>query len=188
MRRTSGRRFPWPIVVIPLVLMAWARFGAADLALVSFDSATLYAGPYRSSLPPGPGGEPIVDQVVLVVVDGLRSDTSESMDFLTEMRARGSDRTVVVGQPSLSYPGWTVIGTGGWQEASGFASNYVERPIELDSLFSAVGRAGGTSAIIGSVGWEPTLPGPCQPGARSPRPRILRQPGDRPRPRSSGPG
>lgn len=154
MSRTSGRRFPWPTFLIPLVLMAWARYGAVDLAMASFDSATLYAGPYRSALPPGPSGAPIADQVVLVVVDGLRQDTSQSMEFLNEMRSRGSDRTVVVGQPSLSYPGWTVIGTGAWQEASGFASNYVDRPIEVDSLLAAVGRTGGTSAIVGSEGWD----------------------------------
>ena len=142
------------ILVVPLLLLVWARYGAPALGLKSFDSATLYAGPYRGSLPPGEQGDEIVERVILIVVDGLRHDTSTRMSALNRLRSQGADRVMEVGLPSLSLPGWTVMGTGAWQEQSGFASNFVERSVELDSIFRGAGRAGLSTMIVGTGGWE----------------------------------
>lgn len=143
----------WPIVLIPLLLMGWAKFGAPALGLASFESATLYAGPYRDPLPPGPDGEPIVERLVVVVVDGLRVDMSEEMPFLNQLRERGADRVVRAGQPAFSLPGWTVIGTGALQETSGITSNFVERAVEIDTVFAAARRAGLSTGAVGSPEW-----------------------------------
>jgi hypothetical protein len=59
-----------------------------------------------------------------------------------------------VGQPSFSLPGWTVIGTGAWQEQSGIASNFTEDAIALDTIVLALQRAGRMTAIVGSDGWD----------------------------------
>ncbi len=56
----------WPIVVIPLLLLAWGRYGAPALALKSFEALTQYEGIYRDPLPAGDEGEPVVDDVAAV--------------------------------------------------------------------------------------------------------------------------
>lgn len=154
LKELFGRVENWPILIIPLLLMAWARFGATALGVASFDSATLYAGPYREALPPGPEAQPVVSNAVLVVIDGLRADTSLQLTTLNRLREQGASRIALAGQPSLSLPGWTVIGTGAWQETSGITSNYVERPVEIDTIFAAARRAGHSTAIVGSTAWD----------------------------------
>lgn len=144
----------WPILLIPLLLLGWAKYGAPTLGLASFDSATLYAGPYRQVLPPGAEGEPVADRVIIVVIDGLRLDTSREMPFLSQLRERGAQRVIRAGQPSFSLPGWTVIGTGAWQETSGITSNFVERRVEIDTIFAAAQRAGLSTGAVGMPEWD----------------------------------
>jgi len=144
----------WPIVVIPLTLLLWARFGAPALGQASFDSLTEFDSPYLGALPAGGSGEAVARQVVIVVLDGLRLDVSQEMPTLNQMRALGADRVVQVGQPSLSKPGWTVIGAGAWQEQSGIASNFTDEAIALDTIFLAAKRKGLTTALVGVHGWR----------------------------------
>lgn len=137
--------------------MAWARYGATPLGLAGFESLTLFQSLYLDPLPavPPPSAAPALSQhVILIVLDGLRVDASRSLPTLNRLRTDGVDRTMGVGQPSYSLPGWTVIGTGAWQEQSGIASNFTEDPIALDTIFLALQRAGRSTAIVGSDGWE----------------------------------
>lgn len=151
----------WPLAAMTLALMAWARYGALPLALRSFEGVTLYQSPYRAPLPPlSPPDDapPLTEQVILVVMDGLRVDTSYALPTLQRLRAGGADRTLLAGQPSLSRPGWTVMGTGAWQEQSGIASNFTEDSIQLDTLFLSLKRAGRSTALVGSEGWAQLYP------------------------------
>ena len=148
------RQRRWPIVVIPVVLLLWSRFGAPALVSASYQSATQYEGIYRAPAAPGAVGDPIAEQVVIFVVDGLRVDASWQLSGLNRLRASGAQRVLQVGQPSLSFPGWTAIGTGAWPEQSGVSSNDIERSIELDTIFSAAHRGGLDAAIVGSAGWR----------------------------------
>ncbi len=148
------RQRRWPIVVIPVVLLLWSRYGAPALVSASYQSATQYEGIYRAPTAPGAAGEPIAEQVIIFVVDGLRVDVSRQLSGLNRLRARGAQRVLQVGQPSLSFPGWTAIGTGAWPEQSGVSSNDIERSIELDTIFHAARRGGLDAAIVGSVGWS----------------------------------
>jgi hypothetical protein len=149
-----GRKENWPILIIPLLLLAWGQYGAPALALRSFEALTQYEGIYRDPLPAGDEREPVVENVLLIIVDALRVDASLRMPTLERMRVDGADRVVQAGEPSLSLPGWTVMTTGGWQEQNGFASNFVERPVELDSIFQAARRAGLSSSITGPDSYE----------------------------------
>jgi hypothetical protein len=58
------------------------------------------------------------------------------------------------GQPSLSMPGWTAIGTGAWPEQSGITSNFTIRTVALDTLFTAAQREGLTTALVGGQAWH----------------------------------
>ena len=144
----------WPFIVISAVLLLWSRFGAPALVATSYQSATQYEGIYRAAAAPGAVGEPIAEQVVIFVVDGLRVDVSRQLSELNQLRARGAVRVLQVGQPSLSFPGWTAIATGAWPEQSGVSSNDIERPIELDTIFHAARKGGLDAAIVGSAGWR----------------------------------
>jgi hypothetical protein len=155
MNRMMGflsRRDNWPIVVIPLILLAWGMYGAPTLGLKSFNSFSQYPGIYTDPLKAGPEGDPVADKVLLIIVDGLGVDASQQMTALNRMRSVGADRTLRTGVPSFSLPGWTVLTTGAWQEQSGFATNEVNRPVTIDSLFDAARRAGLRTAIAGPGG------------------------------------
>lgn len=146
-----------PVIVIPLLLLTWGRFIAPELGAASFENVALFNSPYRETLPlsemPIPVEPPTAEHVVIVVIDGLRLDVSRQLPAINGLRAQGADRAIQVGQPSFSLPGWTVIGTGAWQEQSGFTTNYTTESIPLDTLFTEAKRAGLTMAIVGSTGW-----------------------------------
>ncbi len=142
-----------PILVIPLLLLIWGRLIAPALGEASFTNVALFDSPYRGALPLGNGGDAVADHVVVIVIDGLRLDVSQQLPTLNHLRAQGADRTVQVGQPSFSLPGWTVIGTGAWQEQSGVTTNYYTDSITVDTLFEEAKRSGLTTAIIGDKPW-----------------------------------
>jgi hypothetical protein len=144
----------WPIFVVLAGLMLWARFGAPALNQASFDSLAEFASPYSEPLPAGPAGQPLAEQVVIVVIDGLRLDASRQMPALNRLRAQGADRVLSAGQPALSMPGWTAIGTGAWPEQSGITSNFTAKTVVLDTLFTAAQREGLTTALVGGQAWH----------------------------------
>ncbi len=147
-----------PILLIPLALLIWAHFGAADLGRSSFNSVVNLASPYIVPASPGPAADPITSRVVLVVVDGLRVDASRQMPTLNRLAAEGAQRRIQVGQPSLSLPGWTVLGTGAWQEQSGVTTNWYEGSVKVDTIFEAAKRKGLTTALVGGSSWAQLYP------------------------------
>lgn len=147
------------LVVVPLILLLWAQFGAQKLTEYSFNALVKYPSPYLAPLNPGKDGDPIAKQVVIVVVDALRADASRTMPTLNSLRAQGADRTLQVGLPSFSLPGWTVIGTGAWQEQSGVTLNFYSEDVKLDTIFEAAKRKGLTTAIAAAgTGWKQLYP------------------------------
>ncbi len=149
----------WPIVLIPLALLLWAQFGAPNLGLATYNGLLYYNSPYRGNsplvgkLPNGKSGEPVAKRVILIVVDALRDDISRKLPTFNKLRQQGADRVSVAGQPSFSLPGWTVIGTGAWQEQSGFTTNFPKNAIDLDTIFLAAKRAGLKTALVGTPEW-----------------------------------
>ena len=75
--------------------------GASALVLVRFASGvSSYRSPLAKFPPAGEPTDPVVPQVVLVVVDGLREDASRAMPTLERLRAQGATATVSVPFPS----------------------------------------------------------------------------------------
>ncbi len=146
-----------------LAIAAGAYFWANGM----INSLYAYRSPLHST-PPAPGaplGEPLTRKVVLVVIDGLREDTSlktEVMPFLNELRAGGASATMHSRPPSFSDPGYSVLLTGAWPDLSdGPAMNlpYAETPtFTQDDLFSAVHRAGLRTAISAYNWFEKLIP------------------------------
>jgi hypothetical protein len=140
------------LVLIPLFLAA-IGFGGQKVMESGWDAMVDYQSPYTAALPSGQGGEPITDQVVIVLQDGLRLDTSRELETWNQLRAQGAELSVRVGQPSLSIPSFTVINTGTYQEMSGVTTNWYEGPIPpVDSIYCAAQAAGLTTAMVQEAG------------------------------------
>nr|NIN67846.1 hypothetical protein [Anaerolineae bacterium]NIN97927.1 hypothetical protein [Anaerolineae bacterium]NIQ80901.1 hypothetical protein [Anaerolineae bacterium] len=125
------------LVVIPL-LLAVLGFAAQKVMERSWDALVDYRPPWLPWVPlaSGQGGEPATDQVVIVLQDGLRFDTSQELEAWNELRAEGADLAVRVGQPSLSIPSFSVINSGTYQEMSGVTTNWYKGPIPpVDSIY-----------------------------------------------------
>ena len=141
--------------------------GAYTWAMGMMDSLYAYRSPLHDN-PPSPGpplGDPLTRQVVFVLVDALREDTSldpEVMPFLKELRAQGAWATMHSRPPSYSAPGYSVLFTGAWPELSdGPALNlpYDELyPWTQDNLVSALRRIGLQTAISGFNWFEKLIP------------------------------
>jgi hypothetical protein len=144
------------ILLLVLVLLVLAAIGyqAQNVAIIGWDSVVEYQTPYLTNLPRGSAAEPLAQRVVLVLVDGLRLDASRNMTRLNELRQRGADLSVRAGQPSLSYPSWTVIASGTWQEISGVTTNWYEGEVRVDTVFKAARDAGMPAVVVGSGGWK----------------------------------
>lgn len=158
--RNLPRWVVWIVVGLIISLAAFFALTGEPLATPlierSFNSVAYdYTSPYLTPLAPGPAGPRLTPgRVVIVVVDGLRVDTSRDiMPELNKLRQQGADLTAVTGEPSLSLPGWTVIGAGAWQEVSGVTTNFYKGAVKLDNIFQEARSKGLRTAIVGSQSW-----------------------------------
>lgn len=142
------------LIIVPAVLVVWGLFFATQLAASSYWSFVSYQTPYRGEGDPGRADEALSSHVIVVVTEGLRLDQSQQMPNVNTLRARGAARVMRVGLPSLSLPGWTVIGTGAWQEQHGQTTNLNAHPTPMDSIFVETRRKGLNTALVGASGWE----------------------------------
>jgi len=155
------------LALVPVVLIGWGFFGATQLTTSSFTAFVNYETPYALKSAPGNTGEALTAHLVIIVMDGLRLDASRQMKNANALRALGADRVMRVGQPSLSLPGWTVIGTGAWQEQHGQTTNFGSchdvqnaKPVTIvcaskfDSIFLAARRKGLSTALSGTASWD----------------------------------
>jgi hypothetical protein len=139
--------------VILIAILAAAGYAAQWLTLLGWNAVVEYPSPYARPLPSGRSGPALAERVVLVVVDGLRVDSSEHMPVLNTLRAQGAAFVAWTGEPSLSFPGWTALVTGSYPEISGVTTNWYQGPVRVDTLFAAARRAGISTAVAGSPGW-----------------------------------
>ncbi len=142
------------LYVLVLFILAGIGYLAQNLAVMGWDSVVEYRTAYLTNLPPGNAAEPLAQRAVLILVDGLRLDASRNMPALNELRRQGADLSVRVGQPSLSYPSWTVIASGAWQEVSGVTTNWYEGPVRVDTIFRRAREAGLPAVVVGGGGWN----------------------------------
>jgi hypothetical protein len=152
----------WKILLSVIVLLIIAP-GSYLWAMVLLDSLYKYESPLEGKLPPGQPTQPLVQQVVMVIVEGLRYDTSLEMPYLNSLREEGAS-AVMVGIPSpASQSAWTTLVSGAGPEINGapfLDPAHVNdiQPIAVDHLFVQVKRAGFTSGLAGSDWWQRLVP------------------------------
>jgi len=148
------------VVVLALLAVSGAILMWAN-ALVN----SIYG--YRSPLKGDPPltdyvPRPLTSQVVIVVIDGLRFDTSLQMPFLNSLRKQGAQAKMVAEPPSTTLPAWTTLISGAPPETNGaplFDRDYEWiQPLTTDHLFAVVSRAGATAGIVGFHWWEKLVP------------------------------
>lgn len=150
--------------LIGLVLLAvGAYFWVTNL----MDSAQAYRSPLANTrLTPGTAlGADVTRQVVVVLIDALRYDTSTNsavMPFLNELRAQGASATMRSQPPSFSAPAWTTILTGAWPDINDSQlfnppDEFSARTFSQDDIFAAAQRAGLNTAVSGYSWFEGML-------------------------------
>ena len=168
MRLRSRSWLSWIMLVVGVVASLAAAYGAYTLAGYAWNQVVTYKSPYvrqpgvaetsPTTLWVPPGMEPAVDasapvlsrRVVLVIVDGMRLDVSRSrMPTMNKLRAFGSDTTLTVPQPSLSYPNWTTILTGAPQTISGVTTNGYEGRVAVPTIMEMATLAGRRVEVVG---------------------------------------
>ena len=161
----SGRAassFAWVALVIGVAVCLVAAYAAYSLANYSWAQVVEYKSPYVSaqipaalrSVEPTPGPQ-VVRRVVLVIVDGMREDVSRSdMPSLNALRQYGSDITLTVPQPSLSYPNWTTILTGASQTISGVTTNWYSGRVLAPTIVDVAKNAGRRVMVAGPTDFE----------------------------------
>ncbi|OJX40629.1 MAG: hypothetical protein BGO78_06500 [Chloroflexi bacterium 44-23] len=154
-------------LVAQLVLCVGIAMGAYFLATGMMASIYDYQSPLQAN-PPIPGqslGEPHVRQVVFVLIDALRYDTSlksEVMPNLSKLRSQGAYARSHSRTPSYSSAGYGVLLTGAWPELSSsppFNLDYEDFPqISQDNIFSSAHRLGLKTGISAFYWFEKLVP------------------------------
>jgi hypothetical protein len=152
----------WKIILSILALLIIAP-GSYLWAMVLLDSLYKYESPLKGKLPIGQPTQPLVSQVVMVIVDGLRYDTSLEMPYLNSLREEGASG-VMVGIPNpASQSAWTTLISGAGPEINGapfLDPDHTDQiqPIAVDHLFAEVKRSGFISGLVGSNWWQKMVP------------------------------
>lgn len=141
------------IALIPLLLVALA-YGCQQLGFLALDILAGYPGVALGQLPPGPAPDAVARRAVVVVVDALREDTSRQMPTFQALRERGADLPSWAGLPSLSLPGYAVLGTGAYPDVSGVTTNWYEGAVRVDSLLARAKEAGLSTGVVAMGGWD----------------------------------
>ncbi len=121
---------------------------------------------YRSILEGQPSlgkpGSPVVQQVVLVVVGGLRYDSSLQMPYLNSLRRQGVEARCRGYFPSHSQTAWTTLISGAGPEINDaplldVAYQEIDS-LTVDGLLTEAKRADLTTALAGFKWWERMIP------------------------------
>jgi len=156
------------------VQIAAGVFGCLLVAVAAYLTATAMLSTmfaFRSPLkdvPPQPGaalGQPAARQVVYILVDALRVDTSqqaEIMPNLARLRQQGAWALMHSRPLSYSQPGYSSLLTGAWPDVSdGPVANLDYELIPTftqDNIFSAAQQAGLKTAVSGYNWFEKLIP------------------------------
>jgi hypothetical protein len=152
------------ILILACLIFAVAAYFWITALVNSYYS---YQSPLHSN-PPAPGemlGKPATRQIVFVLIDALRYDTSLKTDVmpnLNQLRQAGASARMHSQTPSFSEPGYSTLLTGGWpylNDGPVFNIDYDNIPTwTQDNLFSAAQRAGLKTAVSGYYWFEKLIP------------------------------
>ena len=146
------------LVLLPAGLIGLGFLGRG-LSEKAWHTFTTYQTPFAFKNPHALAPPPRVEQVVIVVADGLTYHASRAMPFLNELRRQGADADCRAGLPSLSLPGRAVLMSGAWAEIHGQATNFNPQPLSVETLFQTARRRGLRTALAAGPGPQ-TLFGP----------------------------
>jgi hypothetical protein len=141
-------------MVVALLALGAVGLGARVFAEYQWNRFVDHRSPYLFEVAPGSETSPLTDEVVLVVVDGLREDVARTLPTFQRVAEDGSWLTARTSQPSLSLPGWTLLTSGAPPEISGVTTNWYDGSVRVDSLFTSAERAGVTTSIVGHSAWQ----------------------------------
>jgi hypothetical protein len=150
----SNRAMVALAMVVSVLALGAVGLGARVFAEYQWNRFVDYRSPHLFEIRPGPETPPLTDEVVVVVVDGLREDVARTLPTFQRVSEDGSWLTARTSQPSLSLPGWTLLTSGAPPEISGVTTNWYDGPVRVDNLFTSAERAGITTAIVGHSAWE----------------------------------
>jgi hypothetical protein len=152
---------------ILIVLIIAALVSASVNAYVWVNSFVLSMYGYRSPVQDAPPlsadrTTPLTEQVVLVLVDGLRYDTSLQMPYLNSLRPHGAQAKLLASPPSTTQTAWVTLISGAGPEVNDMPlferTADLLQPLTIDHLFAAVRRAGLSVGIAGFQWWEKLVP------------------------------
>ncbi len=134
-------------VAAAVVLFAVGAVGACKAALVGADYMYDLEQPHPALADVAPVLAPdppprVARRVIIVIVDGLRLDTSYGLPYLDELRRAGVDSHATTHYPTYSRPNYVTILTGVPPVASGVRTNLYASTVLLDSLMDRAHDAG----------------------------------------------
>ena len=147
----------WVAFGVGTAVCLGVAYGAYTLAGYSWAQVADYKSPYVSAEVPSSlrsvvpsAAAALSQQVVLVIVDGMREDVSRSsMPTLNTLRTYGTDVSLVAPQPSLSNPNWTTILTGASQTISGVTTNGYSGRVLAPTIMDVARASGRRVAVVG---------------------------------------
>ena len=153
---------------VAIVVLATLLFGGVTVSsyLVTdrFLAAAYASRPSISVVdwPMGEEGPPLAERLVLIIVDGLRSDALAVMPFSDELWARGASAVLQWTPPTYAEVGWRTLLTGATAELLGMPLlPDIERQGSLLPPSSLIGLAvasGRTCAVALHDSWQPLFP------------------------------
>ncbi len=154
-------------LIVSIVLCVLLAAGGYLWATGMISSNFNFRSPIKET-PPQPGqplGDASTQRLVIVLIDGLRYDTSlktDTMPTLASLRAQGAYAKMHSQAPSFSEPGYSTIFTGAWpwvNDGPVFNLEYEDIPTwTQDNLFTAAHAAGFKTAISGYYWFEKLVP------------------------------
>jgi hypothetical protein len=105
---------------------------------------------------------PLTDQVIVVLVDGLRYDASFRMPYLNSLRQHGAQARLLASPPSTTQTAWVTLISGAGPEVDDMPlfdrTADLLQPVAVDHLFAAARRAELAVGIAGFQWWEKLVP------------------------------
>lgn len=154
MRRIFGL-----LLIVALTLLAGFAEQVRDGLWQGYQS---YITPYTGPLPAGATRLPLAPRVVVLLVHGLRLDSSNQMPSLNALRQRGANVILTLPEPTYRLPatyGWL---SGATPDTHGVTTNDAQRLAVPDTLFKSLQAAGRPAAIVGSMKWNDLFEGITQ--------------------------
>jgi len=140
------RNLGWPAYLLCLAA------GSLYMADSSWTSVTQYQSDYAFARD-FEAGPAIGSDVVMVVLDGLRTDAVEGLPAFERLAKAGASGSMRVTVPSLSNPARAAFVTGTWPEVSGVTNNSTFESVPVQSLFGLADQRGLRSSVFGSRFW-----------------------------------